>query len=259
MWIFLLITNLFLTTPVQDMEQQFYYLKISSSNAEVSCLVNGFPIYEISSEGQVANQLPVNLALIGEGNKLLVFAKPLGENAFVKGSIAVYKSGEVVSSDDEKEKILEFTMDASREQERIITFDNEQFDFSELLVKTPVLTDTTRMVEYAMKLKHWVQNKDIGTLIDHMEPKVRDYAAAYSVSEEVIRESLKQSFTGDMFQIEWEEVKTEDVIPVSYCDGRLWELTTSQGHALFYSATNDGHTSLPVYIAEVNGELRVVR
>ncbi|WP_185113947.1 hypothetical protein [Fulvivirga imtechensis] len=241
------------------MEQEFYYLRVSSNSAEVVCLLNGFPVYDISTEGQVANQLPVNLALIGKGNKLLILIKSLGDNAFVKGSVTLYKSGEVVSSDDERKNVVEFTIDASKEQERLITFDNEQFDFSEVILRSPVINDTSQLIEYALKLKSWVKNHDIEKLLEHMSPKVRDYALSYSVEEEIIRESLKQSFTGDMFNMEWEEVSREDVIPVSYCEGRIWELTTSKGHPLFYSENEEGHTSLPVYVAEINGEMRVVR
>ena len=258
-WFLLLSLNLYATAPDQAMEQQFYYLKVSSNSAEVVCLLNGFPVYDISSEGQVANQLPINLALVGAGNRLLILTKSLGDNAFVKGSIALYKSGEVVSADDERENVVEFTIDASKEQERLITFDNKQFDFSDVLLKSPILQDTVQLIDYALKLKSWVQNHDIDKLLEHMAPKVRDYAISYSVEEDIIREGLKQSFTGDMFNMEWEEVPREDIIPISYCEGRVWELTTSKGHPLFYSENEEGHTSLPVYVAEVNGELRVVR
>lgn len=259
MIVFILIVNLYSSLSVQNMEQEFYYLKVSSSNAEVTCLLNGFPVYWISSKGQVANQLPVNLALTGKDNKLLVFVKALDENATVKGSVALYKSGEVVATDDERANVAEFTIDASREQERQITFDNEQFDFTEIIKNTPVVTDTALFREYGMKLKAMVDQRDIDKLLEHMAPKVRDYAVAYSVPEETIRESLKQSFTGDMFNVAWDEVRSEDITPVAYCDGRIWELTTLSGHPLFYAATEEGEISLPVYVAEVNGELRVVR
>ncbi len=56
-----------------------------------------------------------------------------------------------------------------------------------------------------------------------------------------------------------DKVSQTEIKPVSYCGGKVWELTNSNGHPLIYVQQEDGAVSLPVYVANINGELRVVR
>lgn len=259
-WFFVLAICVSSISFAQDMEQQFYYLKISSNNAEIHAYLNGFPVYNINSEGQITNQVPVNLALIGKDNRLLIKTAPLGDNAMTSGSIALYKGSEVVSTNDQKEPIVSFEIDIVKPENRVFTFDNDRFDFSKVLIDSEPLDDTSALADYAMKLRGWVNQKDIQALLEQMEPKIDDYAEAYSVSADVIRQSLQESFTSDLFNVDWQEVKREEIVPVPYCDGRMWELTVSSDHRpLFFSETEEGSTALQVYVASINGELRVVR
>lgn len=196
-----------LAATAQEEEQQFYYLKITSNNCELYCFINGFPVYDVVSHGQMANQIPINLTLIGKGNRLSVKAKPIGSNASFHGSIATYKGNEVVSTDDKKAGALSFKSDISEEADLTYNFDNKRFDFSKVLLESPVMEDSSRLIDYAMKLKAWVNNNDTDALLNQMSPKINDYAAAYSVSSDLIKESMKQSFNSDIFKIEWEEDK----------------------------------------------------
>lgn len=246
-------------TSAQGMEQQFYYLKLSSNNSVVECFVNGFPVYQIDSPGQVTNQIPINLALIGKNNVLKVVARPMGENAFVTGNITSYQGSEVVSTDDEKPGVLTFRQDVTKELDLNYVFDNEKFDFSRVLKESPVIQDSSRLINYALKLESWIKNKDTKALLKQMSPKINDYAASYSVPSDIMEESMKQSLTNDMFETNWEEVNKHEIVPVSYCGGRVWELTTGKGHPLFYTENEEGSTSLHIFVAKVDGKLRVVR
>ena len=91
-----------------------------------------------------------------------------------------------------------------------------------------------------------------------MKPKIDDNATSYSVDPSMVAKSLKEVFEGEMFSgmdnVTLAEIKVE-----SYCDGHVWEIKNKNGNPLIYVQQEDGTMSLPIYVANVNGALRVVR
>ncbi|MDX1628712.1 MAG: hypothetical protein R3345_08430 [Fulvivirga sp.] len=242
------------------MEQLFYYLKVSSANAEITCFVNGFPVYEIKDEGQIINQVPINMALIGEGNQLEIVVKPLGGQAFVKGDIAPYGGGEIVSSDDTREGIIAFDFSSDQEVTKTFHFDNERFDFAETLVEPPVIAQEERLREYGEKIIALILDKNTDDLMKEMAPKIETAAMAYSVELDLMKQNLRQFFEDGLYSLDLKVVNSENIIPEPYCDGRVWELTIEGGKKpLIYAEEEDGATFMKVYVAEIDGILKVVR
>ncbi len=136
-WIFLF----FSVSLFAQEKPVFYYLNITTYNAEVKCFINGFPVYTYSGTSEMSNQIPVNLSLIGNNNVLKIVASALGTNARVSGGIAPYDAGEVVSTDDEKSGVLTFEFAVDKENARNFNFDNERFNFSYSIASTSMIDD----------------------------------------------------------------------------------------------------------------------
>ncbi len=248
------------SVQAQEEEQLFYYLKVSTSNVEVNCFINGFPVYDIDGDGMISNQIPVNLALVGKSNTLKIVAKPKGDNAFVSGGISAYGGGEMVSTDDEREGIVQFEFRAEAPVTKTYEFDNERFDFGQHIKTVPVVDDREALINYALKIQSLIKLKKAEKLIKEMTPKIEDTAKAFSVDASIMFENMKQVLQSNIFATPWQSVPKEDILPVSYCDGKVWELTQKDGKPLiFYQESEDSYSSMKIFVAKVNSELRVVR
>jgi len=255
-----LLTLLFfgLCAQASDNNQLFYYLKISTANVKVQCFVNGFPVYEIKTDGEVMNQVPINLALVGENNELKIIAKPLSDNAFIGGSIALYGGGDIVSSDDDKEGVLTFNFNIEDKTTKTFTFNNDRFDFSDILTNTPVIDDEDRIINYAVEILAMIERRDTKALLEQLEPKISDYAESFSVEKSLMVENMKMVLNESVFFMQRDKVQRGDIKPEAHCGGRVWELRAN-GHPLIYTINEETAQQMEIYVAEVDGVLRIVR
>ncbi len=241
------------------MKPEFFYLKVTSVDSEVKCFLNGFPVYELRSEGEVTNQIPVNVYLAGRKNELKIWMKPLDGPAKVVVSAYLYDDSDVVSTDDAQPGRKEFVVESSGEpKEQVFHFDSGKFDFSEVFLDAPVIAMGPELNTYAAALLKMIGGTDVKGLLAEMNPKVRDYALAFSAPEEVLRTSLEEQLS--MFLSDEKLVKPipEEITWTSYCEGRVWALRGSSGRALLY--IDDGNDqSLEIYVALVDGKLGIVR
>ncbi|MTI21514.1 hypothetical protein E1176_10835 [Fulvivirga sp. RKSG066] len=259
-WLVVALIGLSIVATAQEKEQLFYYLKVSSANVSINCYINGFPVYEIDNEGQVTNQIPVNLSLIGKDNILTIEAMPEGENAFVKGNIAAYGGGEMVSTDDNKQGIVSFDFMVTDSVGEEFKFDNEQFDYSATIKHLPPITDIDELKEYGVKIQALIGAKKTKKLIEEMSPKIEDTAEAFSVDASIMYENMEQVLANNIFNTQWQKVEREQIVPVSYNDGKIWELTLEGDKPLIYAEEADGGSAfMKIYVARIDGQLRVVR
>lgn len=257
-WLSLFIL-LALHVKAQDMKQLFYYLKVNTTDVEVNCYINGFPVYDIKESGELTNQIPVNLALIGKGNELQIVATPIGEGASVSGAISPYAGGDIVSTDDDKEGVLDFELAVSEPITKTYTFDNERFDFSGQLVDVPEIDDVQALKAYGKQLLEWIKAKKTKALVEAMMPKIEATAQAFSVDQKIMTDNMKNVLNESIFKLPVQQVKEEDIQPTPYCNNRVWELKTKSGHPLIYAEEEGGSMSMAIYVANIDGKLRVVR
>jgi hypothetical protein len=250
---------LFSVVASAQQEQAFYYLKVTSNDVSVNVFINGFPVYDINSDGEVSNQVPVNLALIGKGNVVTVNATPLGDEGRVSGGVALYKGGDIVSTDDNKPGQLEFEFEVKEEVEKTFSFDNDIFDFKSTLAETPVLKDLSALREYGESFLRLMKSKNTKAVLEEMTPKIEDTAVAFSVETFFVHNSLEQMLESSIFKLPITQLKKNQINAVPYCGGRVWELTDADGKALIYVKQSDGTMSMQVFVASINGKLRVVR
>ena len=143
-------------------------------------------------------------------------------------------------------------------------------DFSAVFREAPVIGGTARdsaaLRAYAVRLRDLVADRD-PALLDELRPRLRD---AYAIAGEVPPPD-------SAFARAWTDAAAEgsgwfrwplgalafgasDVELRSWAGGRVWELYRAAGSPLFEEVTGPGTTrSTEVYVAEVDGALRVVR
>jgi hypothetical protein len=152
------------------------------------------------------------------------------------------------------------------------TFDNENGpDYSRIFEEAPVIRDTGRLKEYAIQLRDLMARKDTAGLVDEFLPVIwtgRDSLILSRLrsnfSEEQIR-SVREHIVMDEAYL---DIERADVGMRRWVGGRVWELYYKpDGNALFAARslregtpeyTGSGRKR-PVYVAELGGDLKVVR
>lgn len=248
-------------TPPPSMAPQFFYLQVTAVDCDVTCLLNGFPVYEVRAEGELVNQVPVNLYLIGKNNKLDITLKPhAGKQGRVEASPYLYDAGDVVSSDDAQPDRRVFTLETSGEEKRsVFSFDNERFDYAHVLVDAPVVSDENALRAYAATLIRSIQAKDVESLLKEMHPKVRDYAASFSAPEEALNESLRGQLAEMLGNANLRKASAEEITFTPYCDGRVWALRINPDVPFFYIKDEESEMALEVFVGMQEGRLKIVR
>ncbi len=144
----------------------------------------------------------------------------------------------------------------SREHPVVVstTFENEAGpDFSDLFLEAPVLTDTVRIRDYAMYLRDRMAARDTLALFEAFRRYYADQYIYYGVDGNI--EDDRQSLLDNAVMPHADlDFGRSDIALRSWSTGRVWEVTR-RGHSFFESedAIQD------VYIAEIDGELQVVR
>jgi hypothetical protein len=156
------------------------------------------------------------------------------------------------------------------------TFDNEAGpDFSRIFEEAPVIegtpADSARLRDYAMRLRDLMARKDTAALVEEFLPLLWEGQDSLNV------EQLRSNFTEEQIQSVREhivlddaylDIRRSDVGLRRWADGRVWELYYEpDGNALFVSRTlregTEEYTGMggkrEVYVAELGGELKVVR
>jgi hypothetical protein len=147
---------------------------------------------------------------------------------------------------------------AARPFELAATFDNERGpDFSYLFEEAPVITDTTRLVDYALQLRDWFEAEDESALLNAFH--VSDDGSPVTKAE---RDAEDQQFRQDLQNIWFDSTlklgfTREDLRVEKWVDGRIWRIYRAPNQPLI-EAESGIHMS-SIYVAEVGGELKVVR
>jgi len=139
------------------------------------------------------------------------------------------------------------------------TFDNEAGpDFSRIFEEASVIegtpADTARLKDYAMRLRDLMARRDTAALFEEFRLY---YAHQYEItghegSVEDDEAALRENVVMEDPDLDFER---EDIRLTRWSDGRVWELARNDAEEFFQS----NGTVRDVYVAELDGELRVVR
>ena len=124
--------------------------------------------------------------------------------------------------------------------------------------------DREAVLDYAVRLRDMAAARDLDGLYRAFRPKEDDYNLAYPDDVEDPRASVEENFEAMFESGLLLDFDREDVEPVSYNGGRVWELTVPRAStdedAFFLTEGKDGYIyDQRVDVGLVDGELRVVR
>ncbi|MTI38125.1 hypothetical protein [Fulvivirga lutimaris] len=246
---------LILTTKTMA-QPDFYHLSVNSENIKFTCYLNGFPVYASEDEYDAIVSLPVQLFLVGKNNTLKIEAEAYDKSkpGILEADVAPFSQGEMVDTGGIDAKLsMEVTDMSSKE----MTFDNERFDFSDLLLTGDQLKEAD-VKAFGKKLYGYLVAGDAKGFVGEMAVKIRDYAATNPYTEEQMREGLTQQLQQTFFSQKHDAVADDQISVVSYSDGRIWEIKIRGEEFLKYNE-DGGSMQMPVYVGSVKGKLSIVR
>ncbi len=261
-------------------------------------LVNGFPTYVFKKGRFTEDHVdpPINTALIGVGNQYTLRIEPWVEqsggdlrigSAEVEGRVSVNEK-QIIPGSEIESTLVDSAYAAWSERAReqwatyrstveagaldsmrawasrnpmtvSTTFDNEAGpDFSKIFEEAPRLEDSPatrkRLKDYAMHLRDLMARKDTSALFEEFrfyyaqQYKITGYKGG--VQED--KASLRENVVMDDPELNFGR---EEIGLRRWSEGRVWEVYREGADAFFQS----GNTIREVYVAEIDGALKVVR
>ena len=146
------------------------------------------------------------------------------------------------------------------------TFDNEAGpDFSRIFEEAPRLLDRPatrrRLKDYAMRLRNLLRTGDTEGIYRQIRPSISEETGWFKVTRSGRRDSALAQIQEEWVQDFRTDFSRSDVRLRRWSEGRVWELSVlrpEEGRRPFFS--EGPHSSyLKVYVAEIDGQLRVVR
>lgn len=141
-------------------------------------------------------------------------------------------------------------------------FDNEAGpDFSRIFEEAPKLKDTPatreRLKEYAMRLRDLMAEKDTSALFQEARPLFTDHDTGTSYEKDRVLRIIANNWFAQNWRLDF----TRDEVGLRrWSSGRVWELyKASTGNELFVAGDEKETGLLDIYVAELDGELKVVR
>lgn len=258
-------------------EKPIYHLSLTLRACLARVSLNGFQIAAVNAAIPVNVAPPINAFLVGEKNKFSIQALPAMTkeglsspmDIDIEGWVAAFQAGGVVAPEGGGDQVLDINLRRSLagqvpaipvllEHE----FDTEGPAFPALFRESEVIEDPEPLLAYALRLRALFAAGDVAGLAKEFEPKLRDYAAGYYKTEAELRDEFTTFVQGTLLpgpmDLKWKEA---DVSPISMCDGRIWELARKPTEPLLTTLPNQegGRFQIRVYVAKVDGSLRVVR
>lgn len=257
--------------------KKIYHLNVSFNACLARILVNGFQVAAVDARTPVNIAPPINAFLIGKGNKLAIEAVPVLTKTGMsspldidaKGYISAFQAGGIVAPEGGGDLVMEIDLKTmlggavpSIPVRVEAEFDTDGPAFPELFLECEKMEEPEPLIAYAMHLRSLFAAQDKAALVKEFAPKLRDYAAAYFMTDLAMQEQFL-SFLQDMLFAGPMDLKFEagDIVPTPMCEGRIWELARKPTRPLLSTIPDKegGQYQTPVYVARVGDALRVVR
>ncbi|HRI70425.1 MAG TPA: hypothetical protein PK156_39610 [Polyangium sp.] len=254
-----------------------FHLNLTLRACMARISLNGFMLAAVNARAPISVAPPINVFLVGKGNTLKIEALPTMTregmssplDIDIKGSISAYVKGDIVAPDVSGDIVLDVDLrrDLAGQTPSVpllatLEFDNDGPAFPQLFLEAEVIEDPKPLLAYALRLRDLFAAGDVAGLVKEFAPKLRDYAAGFYVTEAAIRDEFVAFVQSTLLPGPMDlKFKETDILPVSMCDGRIWELSRKPMLPLLSTMPdkNGGQFQIPVYVARVNGELKVVR
>ncbi len=140
------------------------------------------------------------------------------------------------------------------------TFDNEAGpDFSAIFEEAVVIEDTTRLKDYAIRLRDFLRRREAEEIYREIQPSISDETGTHQVTYSPAKDSALAHIRTEWCEDFHTSFSRSDVRVRKWSGGRVWELFVvreGERKPLFHST---GGRYQKIYVAEIEGKLRVVR
>jgi hypothetical protein len=217
-----------------------FHLSLTFHACMARVTLNGLHIAAVDARAAINLAPPINVFLVGKGNALSIEAVPVitrtgmssPMDIDVTGSISAFQAGDIVAPEGGGEVVLEVNLRRSLAGQApsipiqvAYAFDNEGPAFPEVFREAEVIDDPAPLLDYAMRLRDLFAAGDVAGLVNEFAPKLRDYAAAYYKTEAALRDEFVGFVQGTLLPGPMDlTFKKADVVPISMCEGRIWEI-----------------------------------
>lgn len=250
----------------------YYYICIEAKYCTYQVLVNGFPVLIVNAERIDNVEKPINLYLVGI-NEIIISMKatekdktedpPIDDISKILFEVKIkkYNAGERTGPDD-GEIIEEVTFNGKTSGK--FEFENDYFDFSEILKDSPVITNIEELKSYGVELFNLSIERKFNKLVKEFEPKIIDTATAFFQNKNNIEKQFKDQLKSKFFRYPNEiiELSKDQINAIPWCDNMIFQLVVNPDSPLIWAYSNKEHTGkskMHVFVAMVNGALKVVR
>lgn len=258
-------------------DKPIFHLNLSLRACLARVTLNGFQLLAVDARAPISLAPPVNQLLVGKGNVLGIQALPTitrkGMSSpldiDITGSVSAYKEGDIVAPDEVGDVVLSIDVQKALAGQvpaiplqLTFEFDNEGPAFPELFREAEPIEDPEPLLAYATRLRDLFAASDVVGLVKEFAPKIRDFGQAYYETEARMRDDFVAFVQGKLLPGPMDlAFGATDILPVSMCEGRIWELMRKPKRPLLQTMPDkDGaQFQIPVYVAKVDGALRVVR
>ena len=226
---------------------EFTQLTITTTNTKATLLLNGFPIAEVKTSG--FKSLPIDLYLL-ENNTLTIQATP-EQNAHITLRIATVAQGTIVDTRDTSPALFNLDEDVPSEKTYNLTFATPGKTLGKRILGETITE--SQAIEYAKTLAQLIQNKKFDALAAHFQPKFEDYAKLYNSDPTKMTKEFSTFLNDFTFTYNQNAITAQP-----YCSERVYRLL--HNNKTFITAQKGtGEYKLEIYIANVNGTIKVVR
>jgi hypothetical protein len=264
---------LFILIPVSAAAQapDFVSLDYMLSGGSVLVTLNGFPVLNQSTDlMRLTGESPMNLHLRPTENRVVIdYSTDVPASDFVlrlfgntedpiAGTINVGDLLQLALSDVDPDQRVSVTFDLPEEWQ-------DRFTEGELYAQAPVISDPDRVRDYGVRIVQLAAEGDFEALAREMLPLYAAQreiipSAALAEDDAVVVDSMAESWRE---RLEGSTVQTpespDDLVLTSWARGRLYEISWDDGRPLIYAPSGDADVAMSVFVALVDGELKVVR
>lgn len=254
----------------------FVTLTYTADRANVLVTLNGFPVLEDSARYSLTGGQPVNWHLVPTGNRLEIQFEPLVppdsvEFADLRIDVHSGNQGDVVGTDYEGDLVSVSLEGKDGPQTLVETFDlpeawRDGFTAGRLYAEVPVITDEEEVSGYALRLFGMAEAGEYEAFAREAELRIQSYRDAHPAAglpgddaalQDLFRQIMEEMLSGMSLNT---DVHKGTLAPRPWAGGRLWELRLVDGRPLISATDGEGGVSfLSVYVARVDGALRIVR
>lgn len=255
-------------------EKPIFHLNLTLRACLARITLNGFQLLAADARAPISLAPPINQLLVGKGNVLEIQALPTitreGMSSpldiDITGSVSAYQAGDIVAPDAGGEIVLPIDVRTALAGAvpsipllMKLEFDNEGPAFPELFREAEIIEDPEPLLAYATHLRDLFAAGDVAGLVKEFGPKIQDFGTAYYTR---MHDDFVAFVQNNLLPAPMDlAFKETDILPVSMCEGRIWELQRKPLRPLLQTMPDKdgGQFEIPVYVARVDGALRVVR